>query len=76
MTRGPCSVYDMATTTARTTVRAQTTPVRHEGAGGRITRIGYAAKITFADGSVEVCKHSHRTREAARPCADRIVKAG
>lgn len=62
--------------TERQANRAQATQVRHTASGNRATRIGYAAKITFTDGTVETCDHSHRTPEAVRPCATRIVKAG
>lgn len=58
-------------------VRAQFSRVVHEGAGGRVTRVGYAAKITMSDGSVEVCEHSHHDRQGAaiRRCAQAIVNA-
>jgi hypothetical protein len=63
-------------TQTRTATRAQATPVRHVASNNRVTRIGYAAKITWSDGAVEVCEHSHRTPDNARPCAARIVRAG
>lgn len=60
----------------RTASRAQATLVRHTASCNRVTRTGYAAKVTFTDGTVEVCEHTHRTVEAVRTCATRIVQEG
>ena len=64
----------MTTNTVRP-ARAKVTPVVHEGANSRITRIGWAAMIVMTDGSTRVCNHSHNDKKgnAIRRCAQAMV---